>query len=420
MSINIILKLPADIQEDVSIKPSSNIQSLKYMIEKKYGIPCELQKIEFNGVCMKHEDVLGSRGVTECSEIIVNVDIWWTKLVSLCLRGNNVTLYRRVSVTMQQTTEINRAFITLFVSATRGFDKNVSCLLFNYRSFDLKLATKITGRTLLHAAISSGNLQCLESIKKHAGMNFERLLYTKDKRGVSAIDELTLQNECMINYINKFVSKVITPEDILKKNLSGFQNYRKDKNIDIDVCLNNVETINNTGDTVRINELENLAEESIKEDSNLLVNRQKQDNPLMNLKLTDPSYVTKASDNENKKSPILDHTTETITDFYKKEPSKINGPITPPLPAIKDSSPVVSVGNIIPAPPSSPRPRVKQPRPKTAGSISTSPRHRQHQCADTLIVPTFEKKSTPDSSKKTVPVAGVLRDTNSRKFSAAR
>ena len=49
--------------------------------------------------------------------------------------------------------------MSLFISATRGFVQNLTSLLNNYSSFDLKTRTEVTGRTLLHAAVGSGHLE---------------------------------------------------------------------------------------------------------------------------------------------------------------------------------------------------------------------------------------------------------------------
>ena len=213
MSICIYLRLPANIHEKQNITNSISVHHLKTIIERLYGIPCELQILENNGKTLQDGRSLQAEGVNDNSEIVVNVDFWWVKIVSLSLQGNSQTLGRRVSVPMQQIAEGNRIFVSLFISAARGYVNSVKKMLETFKDFDLSTCTKITGKTVLHAAISSGSLKCVEEIKKNAGMKFEQLLYQKDKSGTSPLGALCRNNLRMLNYVNKFISRPISPNN---------------------------------------------------------------------------------------------------------------------------------------------------------------------------------------------------------------
>lgn len=213
MSICIYLRLPANIREKQNITNSISVHHLKTIIERLYGIPCELQILENDGNTLQDGCSLEAERVNDNSEIIVNVDFWWVKIVSLSLQGNSQTLGRRVSVPMQQIAEGNRIFVSLFISAARGYVNSVKKMLETFKDFVLSTCTKITGKTVLHAAISSGSLKCVEEIKKYAGMQFENLLYQKDKSGTSPLGALCRNNMRMLNYVNKFISRPISPNN---------------------------------------------------------------------------------------------------------------------------------------------------------------------------------------------------------------
>lgn len=209
--------LPNGSEEKLDFSVLLSVHSLKVSMEKRFGIPYELQKVYHLGQLLDDNRSLWDQHVSTGGTLKLEVDLWWNKLVSLSLQGNTATLGRRVSIPMQQIGETNRIFITLFVCATRGNPKGVDNLLAMYKDFDLASTTKVTGRTILHAAVLSGSLKCVEEVKKYAGMRFEQLLNIKDKSGQTVLDGLSINDERMLNYVNKFLSSPINIEQLKNK-----------------------------------------------------------------------------------------------------------------------------------------------------------------------------------------------------------
>ena len=221
----IYIILPTGNEEKFDFSVLLSVHSLKVSMEKRLGIPYELQKVYHSGQLLDDNRSLWDQHVSSGGTLKLEVDLWWNKLVSLSLQGNTATLGRRVSIPMQQIGETNRIFVTLFVCATRGNPKGVDNLLSMHKDFDLASTTRVTGRTVLHAAVLSGSLKCVEEVKKHAGMRFEQLLNIKDKSGQTVLDGLSINDERMLNYVNKFLSSPIDIEQL--KNKDNHENQKE-------------------------------------------------------------------------------------------------------------------------------------------------------------------------------------------------
>ena len=214
MSEFLLLQLPSGVSEKINFSSALMVSFLKNTVEKLYGIPYELQVIKYNGNILNDDKVLQEEGIIDGSNINVEVDVWWAKLISCSLQGDYASIKKRLSVPMQQVDQANWIFISLFISAARGDPSALVNILNFYNDFDIKTTTRMTGRTILHAAVCSGSLKCVEEIKKRASLQFEQLLYLKDKSGCSPLGCLTSNNARMMNYINKFISNPIKIEQL--------------------------------------------------------------------------------------------------------------------------------------------------------------------------------------------------------------
>ena len=393
MSLQIYL--PSGIAEQLEFSVLLSTYSLKVTIEKRTGIPYELQKIYGAGKLLDDNKSLGDQHVSPGGMIKCDVDMWWNKLVSLALQGNTATLGRRVSIPMQHIGESNRILTTLLICATRGNPKGVDNLLTMHKDFDLASCTQVTGRTILHAAVMSGSLKCVEQIKKYAGMKFEQLLRVKDKSGQSPLDGLTANDTRMLNYVNKFLSSPIDIEQL--------------KNVD------------NKDLTTRVVDNSYIIEPSLRE----IKERNKKKLEQQNEKEPLPIHV-----------PLLDRDKENNKpDYLNRQPS----PTTSPF--VNESAPIISVSPIIIENTENGRSLTigeSKPIPDTASghlpiippsqqSVTSVPKFSPRpgrKASQSSYVPHISSKQprppSQDKKRQQPPVAGKMMDSNLRKFSAAR
>lgn len=384
--------LPSGIVEQLEFSVLLSTYSLKVTIEKRTGIPYELQKIYGAGKLLDDNKSLGDQHVSPGGTIKCDVDMWWSKLVSLALQGNTATLGRRVSIPMQQIGESNRIVTTLLICATRGNPKGVDNLLTMNKDFDLASCTQVTGRTILHGAVMSGSLKCVEQIKKYAGMKFEQLLRVRDKFGQSPLDGLTANDTRMLNYVNKFLSSPIDIEQL--------------KNVD-------------NKDLTRVVDNSYILEPSLREIKERNKKKLEQNEPL-------PIHV-----------PLLDRDKENNTPDYlgrQQPPSSTS--------FISDSAPIISVAPIIIENTENGKlltigESKTMPDSTTLGHLPIIPPSQQNgtsvpkysprparKASQSSYVPHISSKQprppSQDKKRQQPPVAGKMMDSNLRKFSAAR
>ena len=415
------LFLPTGTSEKLDFSTLLSAYSLKVTIEKRTGIPYELQKLYGAGKLLDDNKSLGDQNVSQGTGIIkCDVDMWWQKLVSLALQGNTTTLGRRVSIPMQQAGESNRILATLLICATRGNPKGVDNLLTINKDFDLATCTKVTGRTILHAAVLSGSLKCVEQIKKYAGMKFEQLLRLKDKSGQTPLDGLTVNDSRMLNYVNKFLSCPVDIEQL--------------ENIDRAESGVGGDVLNNDNSYIIEPSLREIKERNKKflEDRRgseqlptphvpLLLERDKENNepaPTMTSPQNSDFNSSQSPEimiNQHQQqetsivsvAPIIIENTENGRSFTIGE-SKLSSHMGPGISAASGQHlPIIpnggaGGGNMVQK--FSPRPARKGSQSSFVPHISSKPQPRP---------PSQEKKQR-------TPVAGKMMDSNLRKFSAAR
>ena len=384
MSLQVLLPTGSTEQLEFSVLLSA--YSLKVTIEKRIGIPYELQKVYGAGKLLDDNKSLGDQHVCPGGTIKCDVDMWWNRLVSLALQGNTATLGRRVSIPMQQIGESNRILTTLLICATRGNPKGVDNLLIMHKDFDLASCTQITGRTILHAAVLSGSLKCVEQIKKYAGMKFEQLLRVKDKSGQTPLDGLTANDTRMLNYVNKFLSSPIDIEQL--KNIDNKELVTMDNSYIVEPSLREIK---------ERNKKKPEQQEPLQIHVPLL-ERNKENNKPEQFYIH-PSSTSDATSRQAPMisvAPIIIENTENGKSLTIGESKPVpDGPsgYLPVIPPVQNGSNVQKYS----------------PRPARKASQSS-------------YVPHISNKQPrpPSQEKKRPPVAGKMMDSNLKKFSAAR
>lgn len=395
--MSLLLKLPNDATENINFSVLLSTRNLKIAIEKKTGIPFELQRVHFSDVPLDDNKSLEDQSVKNGSLIHVQVDMWWKKIVSLSLQGSTATLGRRVSVPMQQIGEGNRTFVTLLICATRGVPQGIASLLSLYKDFDFNTVTKVTGRSLFHAAVTSRSLKCVEELKKHVGLNFEKFLYVKDKSGLSPLDELSTYDTRMLHYINKFLSSPLTVEQV--ENRKNIEHTSRENTYDIEPNI-----------------------EDIKEEDK----DSRSESMTPSIELYTPQYKQLPVLKENMMSKLgrIKEDQKINTEVTKRNTDHTISSMASLLVEQTDTSKTIKVGEarIIQKNTRNHLPVIQQKKDTFVPAYSPRPVRRAPQMTSQLTPIQVARQPHPPSpsQQKKRPVAGLLMESNLRKFSAAR
>lgn len=409
----LFLKLPANLQIKLTFSPTLTVHNLKNSIEKLYGVPCELQRLQYSGKVLEGEKILGKAGVIDGAVISVGVNEKWLELISMSLQGNTKMVQQLLSVTQQNEKNDNRTFVALFICATKCYPSCIANILSVNKEFDLKATTRVTGRTVLHAAITSGSLKCVEAIKKFAGMKFEQLLYVEDRTGCSPLACLSCSNLRMLNYINKFISTPLSIQDVEK------------------FCANVTNPITTVeGEEVNSIEKENTyvieTDQKVETKDNILINK----NQMNNIKNADKALQQKSTNTctpGEANTHVFGLSRRKEENHVNSNITKLNAPVqteeiqtvSPLLIEKTENTTIIKIGEA----------RSINTTPEKLPSLNAS---NEKQTDSKILQPTNKTREAtlpatfprqprpPTQDKKRRAVAGMLMESSARKFSTAR
>lgn len=159
------------------------IKNIKIDCELHCGIPSDLQLIKLQGKDLCNEDTVANLGIKDGCTLRVTVPQWWQKFVSTCFKGDTQQVRKRIYVKMSQVSREERSFTAAFIGAVKG-NHNLMFAAFAGGKMNLHSKTKLSGRNLLHAAVSGGSTSCVANVLMNEG---NALLEAPDNTGETPV-----------------------------------------------------------------------------------------------------------------------------------------------------------------------------------------------------------------------------------------
>ena len=188
----------------LSLGENTDIRKIKNECELLCGVPSDLQLIQLQGRDLSNESTLSSLDISDGCTLRVTVPQWWQKFVSTCYKGDTQQVKKRIYVKMSQVSREERSFTAAFIAAVQG-NHNLMFAAFVGKKINLHSKTKLSGRNLLHAAVSGGSTSCVANVLMNGG---NALLEAADNTGetpVKMAQKLYGEEGSMIKFLNVYL-----------------------------------------------------------------------------------------------------------------------------------------------------------------------------------------------------------------------
>lgn len=188
----------------LSLGENTDIRKIKNECELLCGVPSDLQLIQLQGRDLSNDSTLSSLDISDGCTLRVTVPQWWQKFVSTCYKGDTQQVKKRIYVKMSQVSREERSFTAAFIAAVQG-NHNLMFAAFVGRKINLHSKTKLSGRNLLHAAVSGGSTSCVANVLMNGG---NALLEAADNEGetpVKMAQKLYGEEGSMVKFLNVYL-----------------------------------------------------------------------------------------------------------------------------------------------------------------------------------------------------------------------
>ena len=188
----------------LSLGENTDIRKIKNECELLCGVPSDLQLIQLQGRDLSNDSTLSSLDISDGCTLRVTVPQWWQKFVSTCYKGDTQQVKKRIYVKMSQVSREERSFTAAFIAAVQG-NHNLMFAAFVGRKINLHSKTKLSGRNLLHAAVSGGSTSCVANVLMNGG---NALLEAADNTGetpVKMAEKLYGEEGSVVKFLNVYL-----------------------------------------------------------------------------------------------------------------------------------------------------------------------------------------------------------------------
>ena len=188
----------------LSLGENTDIRKIKNECELLCGVPSDLQLIQLQGRDLSNETTLSSLDISDGCTLRVTVPQWWQKFVSTCYKGDTQQVKKRIYVKMSQVSREERSFTAAFIAAVQG-NHNLMFAAFVGKKINLHSKTKLSGRNLLHAAVSGGSTSCVANVLMNGG---NALLEAADNTGetpVKMAEKLYGEEGSVVKFLNVYL-----------------------------------------------------------------------------------------------------------------------------------------------------------------------------------------------------------------------
>lgn len=239
----------------ISVGDNATIKSIKIDCELFCGIPSDLQVIKLQSRDLCNDDTVSSLEISDGCTLRVTVPQWWQKFVSTCYKGDTQQVRKRIYVKMSQVSREERSFTAAFIGAVKG-NHNLMFAAFAGRNMNLHSKTKLSGRNLLHAAVSGGSTSCVANILMNGG---NALLEAPDNTGetpVKMAKKLYGEAGDIVKFLNVYLELHRRETKNSGSSNRYWDNLERNNNISDAVSADN--DSNNTGDESRFQSDDNI------------------------------------------------------------------------------------------------------------------------------------------------------------------
>lgn len=188
----------------LTLGENTDIRKIKNECELLCGLPSDVQLIQLQGRDLSNDSTLSSLDISDGCTLRVTVPQWWQKFVSTCYKGDTQQVKKRIYVKMSQVSREERSFTAAFIAAVQG-NHNLMFAAFVGRKINLHSKTKLSGRNLLHAAVSGGSTSCVANVLMNGG---NALLEAADNAGetpVKMAQKLYGEEGSMVKFLNVYL-----------------------------------------------------------------------------------------------------------------------------------------------------------------------------------------------------------------------
>lgn len=188
----------------LSLGENTDIRKIKNECELLCGVPSDLQLIQLQGRDLSNDSTLSSLDILDGCTLRVTVPQWWQKFVSTCYKGDTQQVKKRIYVKMSQVSREERSFTAAFIAAVQG-NHNLMFAAFVGKKINLHSKTKLSGRNLLHAAVSGGSTSCVANVLMNGG---NALLEAADNTGetpVKMAEKLYGEEGSVVKFLNVYL-----------------------------------------------------------------------------------------------------------------------------------------------------------------------------------------------------------------------
>ena len=188
----------------LSLGENTDIRKIKNECELLCGVPSDLQLIQLQGRDLSNDSTLSSLDISDGCTLRVTVPQWWQKFVSTCYKGDTQQVKKRIYVKMSQVSREERSFTAAFIAAVQG-NHNLMFAAFVGKKINLHSKTKLSGRNLLHAAVSGGSTSCVANVLMNGG---NALLEAADNTGetpVKMAQKLYGEEGSVVKFLNVYL-----------------------------------------------------------------------------------------------------------------------------------------------------------------------------------------------------------------------
>lgn len=186
------------------IPDSTTIECIKIDCELLCGIPSDLQLVKHQDKDLGNDETIASLNISDGCTLRVTVPQWWQKFISTCYKGDVQQVKKRAFVKMNQVSREERNFTAAFIGAVKG-NHNLMFATCAGRNMNLHTKTKLSGRNLLHAAVSGGSTSCVANIFMNGG---NALLEAPDNTGetpVKMAEKLYGASGDLVKFLNVYL-----------------------------------------------------------------------------------------------------------------------------------------------------------------------------------------------------------------------
>lgn len=235
---DVIVETCFDQKTRFSVTSTTNVRDLKLHCELELAIPAELQVMVHENMELDNTIAVTSLPSPETTKTFkLHVISELQSFASSCMKGDIESMTKGIQDKTNYLNTEQRAFVAAFIAAGTGKGELLNSLLEGKECFvDINRRTKLSRRSLLHAAVAGGDLSCVVNIMVMTRGSLD-LLYFQDEKHESPLDlARRLEKPALVELLEKYGKKSSEA-----KTVSAEESEQEKTNLEI-ICLESTST----------------------------------------------------------------------------------------------------------------------------------------------------------------------------------